>query len=209
MRCDGCGNDEATVSETLRVQGALVERHLCEACARKMGVIHQPAPTPKPAPATTESAAQPGGRGKAEAGPAAVCPSCGLTFAGFRQNGQLGCPACYTAFEAALSPLLQRAQEGGTHHVGKVPRRWATTRVERAQQAVTHAVQRAGSVVTVSTQSIEDTQRKATALKRQLAEAIVAEQYELAAQLRDELRRLGADGPPNAGGSRPPDGATA
>lgn len=208
MRCDGCGNDEATVSETLRVQGALVERHLCESCARKMGVIHQPAP--KPAPAAPEGAIQPGGRGKAEAGPAAACSSCGLTFAAFRQNGQLGCPACYAAFEAALSPLLQRAQEGGTHHVGKVPRRWATTRVEKAhQQAVTHTVQRSGSVVTVSTQSTEDEQRKAAALKRQLAEAIVAEQYELAAQLRDELRRLGADGPPNAGGSRPSGGATA
>jgi protein-arginine kinase activator protein McsA len=45
-----------------------------------------------------------------------------LAFAQFRNNGLLGCGACYAAFEGLLSPMLARAHEGGTHHVGRKPR---------------------------------------------------------------------------------------
>jgi protein arginine kinase activator len=67
------------------------------------------------------------------------------------------------AFEAALAPLLERAQEGATHHVGKAPRRAGTG--EQRQQLLTR-------------------------MRKRLAEAVESEDYELAARLRDDLRRF-------------------
>ncbi len=106
--------------------------------------------------------------GRRKAPAAATCPSCGLSWGEFREHSLLGCPDCYAAFEKQLGSLLERIHEGATHHVGKVP---ANQNLDLAQR-LTH-------------------------LRKKLAEALAAEQYERAATLRDELLGLGAgDGPP-------------
>ncbi len=92
-----------------------------------------------------------------------VCDVCGMRFSEFRQQSLLGCPHDYDAFAEAMLPLLERAQGGATQHVGKVPHR-------------------AGG-----------DQKKHTALLRLRAElknAIVAEDYEKAAMLRDQIKEL-------------------
>lgn len=103
--------------------------------------------------------------------PASVaCPSCGLTWSEFREHSLLGCPDCYSAFEKQLGSLLERIHEGATHHVGKTP----------------------------ANQNVDVAQRLAH-LRKKLAEALSAEQYERAARLRDELLSLGAgEVPPSA-----------
>ena len=93
----------------------------------------------------------------------ATCDHCGLTFSQFRENSLLGCPGCYDAFEDVLTSLLERAHEGGTHHLGKVPRRTGAGE-QRHQQMLR--------------------------MRKRLAEAIAAEDYELAARLRDDIRRF-------------------
>ena len=57
-----------------------------------------------------------------------------MTWAEFRQSGLLGCAHDYTLFEKDLTPLLQRAHEGATHHVGKVPARRGGTGVPMKRQ---------------------------------------------------------------------------
>src|SRR2546430_13615777 len=52
-----------------------------------------------------------------------TCDQCKITWAEFRQHGLFGCEKDYDIFEKDLSPLLQRAHEGATHHTGKVPAR--------------------------------------------------------------------------------------
>src|SRR4051812_50191131 len=52
-----------------------------------------------------------------------TCDQCKITWAEFRQHGLFGCEKDYDIFEKDLSPLLQRAHEGATHHTGKVPTR--------------------------------------------------------------------------------------
>ena len=52
-----------------------------------------------------------------------ACDACGITWAEFRQGGLFGCANDYGVFEKDLTPLLERAHEGATHHVGKVPTR--------------------------------------------------------------------------------------
>jgi protein arginine kinase activator len=91
------------------------------------------------------------------------CDRCGVTYAAFRESTLLGCPHCYHAFEKPLSNLLERAHEGATHHIGKVPARAGVG---------------------------EQRQEQLTRLRRRLHDAVDAEDYELAARLRDELTHL-------------------
>ena len=86
-----------------------------------------------------------------------------MKFGSFTQTGVLGCPDCYESFPRELSPLIERAQNGGTSHAGKCPRRGGA--------------------------SIDETLR-IQRLFRQLEDAVAAEQYEKAAKLRDQLREL-------------------
>lgn len=117
-----------------------------------------------------------------------ACPSCGMTFEEFRQKGVLGCAHCYAAMEAQLGPLIERAHEGATHHVGKVPRRLL-------KGETTAAAERAARLLG----TMKDHQERIRLLRKQLAEAVGAEQYERAAAIRDELRRFGELPGPTAG----------
>ncbi len=186
MKCDQCGQ-EATVHELRVVNGKKVERHLCESCARKQGIAVQPALSVpellekyiQQAASATSKPSQ-GGAAAAPAARANACPTCATTYMEFRQSGLLGCPDCYRAFEAQLGPLLERAHEGGAHHVGKVPKRMLAggTKATSARRNLEHIggpEQRTGRIAT---------------LRKQLEDAVKAEQYEQAARIRDELRKL-------------------
>lgn len=196
MKCDACDN-EATVHEVTIRNGQKVDRHLCEHCARAAGMVVQ-----SHAPATEILsqfiASQASGQPAADlAAPAVlVCPTCHLTFAQFRQAGVLGCPDCYRAFDGQLSPLLERYHEGGTHHVGKVPRR-----AVRQQPVAPGALLQADPALVAEQERL----RHAAALRRALDLAIAAEQYERAAAIRDQLRRLDDPAGPWRPAS-PPDG---
>lgn len=183
-----------------------VERHLCDTCARAEGL---PVQTHLSVPAILSQflAQQAAGTGSGEIGAPvsasdptkAHCKTCGTTYGQFRHSGLLGCPDCYTAFEVQLGPLLQRAHEGGTHHVGKSPQRVSGARsggsAPRAAARATASVKAAGAT---------DRRPKVEALQKQLSAAVAAEQYEAAAKLRDELRRLeGAGGGGTAGAATP------
>ena len=161
MLCQ-CGEREATIHEVVIRNGRKSERHLCEVCAKLAGVDVAAGATPQSRAAVVQ-------------GPA--CDTCGTTLAEFKHTGLLGCPACYKRFEAQLSPLLERAHEGATHHVGKVPRRMLAT------------LARAGSTESVLGDPSERAARLGL-LRQQLDEAVNAEQYERAAKIRDEIARL-------------------
>ncbi|TVQ59168.1 MAG: hypothetical protein EA379_11770 [Phycisphaerales bacterium] len=170
MKCDneGCEN-EATVHEVVIRNGKKVERHQCEQCARSTGMIQHVSPS---AHELLAKVILPQAKEIAEgAGQKRIsCPGCGMTIARFRQHGLLGCAECYTAFAQQLGPLIERAQEGATAHIGKSPKR-------TGGDAARH--------------------NRAAALRRQLREAVSAEEYERAARIRDELRTI-----ENANGGR-------
>ncbi len=98
------------------------------------------------------------------AGDSLECPACGMSWNNFKQGGLVGCPHDYELFSHKMLPLLKRAQEGATEHVGKVAPRKKTVESER-------------QVATLR-------------LRRDLQKAVNAENYEQAATLRDQLRRL-------------------
>lgn len=188
--------------------GQRVERHLCERCASEAGVA-------PPIGGTAESVSsllskfvsiQSGGSA-GERSTSPTCGTCGLTFAKFRSDGLMGCPDCYTAFEGPLGPLLERAHEGGVHHVGKVPVRLRGG-VLTAPQAGAPAADSADP----ERAAPAERRRRVAALRRRLAEAVNHERYEEAARLRDELRTLERDAPSTSPGSAgqgdPPEGSS-
>jgi protein arginine kinase activator len=158
MVCQHCNQAKATVHITDTMPEKR-EQHLCEDCAEKAGVII------KQTHHTTNEILQQFIKHKTglSVGDDLACPKCGLTFKEFQVKGLLGCPHDYVAFAALLTPLIQRAHEGGTHHVGKVP------------------------------PTAEATVKKQTGLlrlRRELQEAIDQENYERAARVRDQIRTL-------------------
>jgi len=93
------------------------------------------------------------------------CPSCGINYLEFRQTLNLGCPKDYEVFAPALDQLLERIH-GSNRHVGRVPRGAAQRGVREAKLEV---------------------------LRRELEQAVSAEDYERAALLRDEIKELEQD----------------
>lgn len=157
MKCDKC-NKPATIYLTEIVDGKKIQKHLCEDCATSEGITTKPN---VPISQLLEDFILQTSAGQEMA--ELSCSVCGMTFKEFRQQGLLGCPNDYDTFEKALVPLLQRAQEGASQHVGKVSGR-------------------AG-----------DELKKHSAILRlrsELRSAVTQEQYERAADLRDQIKDL-------------------
>jgi len=90
------------------------------------------------------------------------CPVCGFTQADFKKTARLGCSACYDVFSEGLESMLKNMHKG-SEHTGKAPAGYAQTRQRDAQ--------------------IKN-------LQSNLEKAVAAEEYEKAADLRDQIRRI-------------------
>ena len=157
FKCDKCGKP-ASIFLTEIENGQKIQKHLCEDCASAEGITIKPN---VPISQLLEDFIlhSSGGQQLADL----KCDVCGLTFKEFRQQGLLGCPNDYDAFEPALTPLMQRAQERASTHMGKIPKR------------------------------ADENQKKHNSilrLKAQLNEAVTREDYEQAAILRDQITEM-------------------
>jgi len=160
MVCEACKQQQATVHLTEIVNDQMTELHLCEACANQKG-----------AQVESHFGLADLLSGLADVGKSAeveeevstkTCPTCGMTYDDFRKVGRLGCSECYTTFKRSLSSLLKRIH-GSTHHLGKAP-----------------------------AQLVKPSKTKAelSELKKRLDRAISMEEFEEAAQLRDQIREV-------------------
>lgn len=162
MQCENCGKSGATIHLTQIVNNEMTTHHLCDACAVEKG-LDTGLGTGSDAPLADFLAQMGKETVGAGGGSSEACPSCGLTLPEFRRTGRLGCPHCYVHFEQHLKTLLRRLH-GGVQHVGKVylpPDSDDANRVSRTM-----------------------------GLRRSLQRAIEAEDFERAAELRDQLRAL-------------------
>lgn len=182
MKCDACNEAVATVHLTEIVNKKKKELHLCEKCAREKGVSVKAQFLPSEVVVPPGEVAKEKELGaaivRAEETAQLACPVCGLTFAEFRATGRLGCANDYVAFKKGLVPLLEKIHGHVVEHRGKVPAH-VGERLER--------------------------QKKIAALRQALNKAIQREEYEKAAELRDQIYELeegGAGG--RAVGSSPP-----
>jgi protein arginine kinase activator len=100
------------------------------------------------------------------------CSRCGLAFEQFVETGLLGCPQCYVDFQNLLQPVLRR-MHGVTRQTdapAESPPRVPEPRPEK--------------------ESIEETRTRREQIEMELHLALLEEDYEKAASLRDKLKSL-------------------
>ncbi len=162
-QCDNCHERSAAIHLTQIVNNSVTTVHLCEQCAAEKGVQTSASVAKFPLGDFLASL----GKGAAGALPAeaedGTCDYCHATLQDFRDTGRLGCPECYEAFAQHLRGLLRRLH-GSSQHVGEV-----------------YLPPEGAAVPTDSARVLVD-------LREQLRRAVDAENFELAAELRDRIR---------------------
>ena len=177
--CDVCQSRDAEVFLTQIVEGKMQKVNLCKECSKDRGVedptgfaltellagLGTSTETEKPAPVQPSSLV-----GDTISGPSMAltttsstkCPVCGFTQADFKKTGRLGCSTCYQTFSDSLGNLL-KAMHKGTAHTGKMP----SNLVRRREYA-----------------------ERLKTLQAELKKAVDEENYENAASLRDQIKKL-------------------
>ena len=169
MQCTACQKTLATIHVLELTDGEVVsDQSLCQECARAAGYVHAKPTAMKISPEMLEDLI--GGLKtnlpQEPSDPGFVCPACGLTSGQFRSRGRLGCPRCYEMFKKSLIPLLEKVHDA-TSHRGRCPGKPA---------------------------NLTDADDRLADLRSSLRDAIDAENYELAARLRDEIKNLSGSG---------------
>jgi len=166
MKCQRC-DKTATIHITEITGGVAEEVHLCETHAREY-LSQGPQPPATPASSLASNLAQQIISSTAEELSRLdqqACPICGITFFEFRSKGRLGCAHDYVCFEKQLEPLLLNIH-GETRHQGKRPK--AAPRETYYQQQLTELIR----------------------MRREMKQAVEAEDYERASELRDRIRTI-------------------
>jgi protein arginine kinase activator len=156
MRCESCGEDDASVHLTQLLNGEMKKFHLCKDCAAKHGInVDDPVSLadllfhPEPSEPASKAKSEP------------RCAQCHMRLGDFKKASRLGCPACYTSFSAELEPLLL-----GLHkrplHTGKRP---AGVRLEQDLQERTDLLSK-GLKAAIAAEHFEEAARLRDEIKR-------------------------------------------
>lgn len=161
MVCQNCGKHEATTHIKQVVNADTTQQHLCAECAQHLGY------TDVFSGFGLSLSDMFGGffgdtAQQKEAASKQRCQKCGYAFADIVREGKVGCADCYRTFYDKLKPSLQRIH-GKIKHSGKT----------------TAAAAREPSKEDILKQK-----------KEELAKAVNEQNFEHAAQLRDEIRAL-------------------
>lgn len=166
MICQECHERPAALHFTKTVNGEMTEVFLCEHCAHEKG---EHLFSGHPAFSLNNLL---GGLFNPEPHFSANssfreqethCEKCHMTFQQFLQSGKFGCAHCYKSFDSKLSSILKRLHGGNTVHQGKIPARMG------------------GNL---------HLQKEMHQLREELQKMVSNEQFEEAANIRDQVRAL-------------------
>jgi len=162
MLCQICGKNPASVHFTEIHDNQMSEIHVCERCAEEKGMQASAGQHKFEIADLLAGMVDSMTQTDEERVGHVSCARCGLLYSQFKETGRLGCSECYTAFQFQLRPLLRRIH-GDTHHRGKSPShgKAVATRSRRIQR-----------------------------LHDDLRRAVEREDFETAATVRDEIRRV-------------------
>ena len=164
IKCHCC-EKSATVHLTQIVENKVHKIDLCEECAQAKGVTNPEGFSMADFLPAFES-------GSATEGDL-ICESCGLTQKEFKKNGRFGCASCYDVFKQVLDSMLE-GMHAGKRHVGRMPDGFESSVVD----------------VPPPDSQPQVVEPDLSALEQELTEAIEAEEYERAAEIRDRIRQL-------------------
>ena len=172
MKCQKCNKREATTHLTRIVNGYKEELHLCSECAAH-SQEYEDMKADMNVGFSDFLLGLIGGNKKKQAAAISpteqntdVCPTCHMTFSDFLNTGKLGCGDCYSAFRNRLIRPIKQIH-GTYEHTGKVP------------------VRGGGNVVR---------EKKISKLDSELNAAVMIQDFETAAKLRDEIKSMTASG---------------
>jgi protein arginine kinase activator len=162
MKCQDCGKKEATVHLTQVINDDKVVLNLCKECAEKRGFRNPLEGVPFPLAEFLSSMLTQAQMKKQTKEDEVVCSACGLSFSEFAKAGRLGCGNCYVTFKDQLEDLLRKVH-GSTHHRGKFPQTKTDVMKPLWEENKLH---------------------------EELKKAIEQEDFEKAAQIRDQIKAL-------------------
>ncbi len=165
MLCDDCKKNEACVHIVQISPEGKIDKNLCESCAAKYGNLML---QPEKNVSVNDflkgifSNGQHAEETDSREVQEMVCPHCGMSYSDFLHTGKIGCSVCYQTFRHQLEPIIRRIH-GASIHSGKIPHR------SGGALELKHTLEQ---------------------LRRKLESCVANEEYEKAAQYRDEIRAL-------------------
>jgi len=169
MLCQNCNQHPATTHIKRFIGGRAEEYHLCPGCARESGLLGHDGLPDFGFQLSDLFSGFLGSSVKqqpAALAPVQRCGMCGSSLPEIAKTGRVGCAQCYEDFYAQLEPTLQRIH-GSLEHAGKRPEDGNPELRQRRER-----------------------EQNLIALREQIAQAVKSEEYEEAARLRDEIRRI-------------------
>ncbi|OIK12605.1 hypothetical protein BIV60_16075 [Bacillus sp. MUM 116] len=170
MICQECNQRPAALHFTKIVNGEKTEVHLCEKCAQEKGNMFMFNGGSSFAfnnllagLLNIDPSFQKQDKSPFHQEEILQCSHCSMTFQQFLKIGRFGCANCYETFKDQLNPVINRLHSGNLSHAGKIPKR-------------------IGGGIHLRKQIDE--------LKNELRDLISHEEFEKAAEVRDEIRTL-------------------
>ena len=105
------------------------------------------------------------------------CPKCGMSYAEFIENSVFGCPDCYDVFGPLISDTIRKIQ-GSDRHTGKKPLIYGN--YDNSFAHLGDADDDSGMEIS----------KEIDVLQKRLKEAVLLEDFDLAANLRDQISEL-------------------
>lgn len=195
MLCERCKIREANIKYTEIINGVKTEHNLCSHCAREMDFGQYTAMLDGEFPlgkllsgllGLEDDEEETDVRGRV------VCPTCQTSFDDFVENSRFGCPDCYGVFDLFINDKMKQLQ-GSESHKGKHPR--FQNSFEKEEPDREEGLYESGKDgKELSGKKEPEGKERIPYLKARLKEALLREDYEEAARLRDAVKALEADG---------------
>lgn len=164
MKCQKCGNNNANTHVKTIINGEFKEYDLCSECAKKMGYTNIFSDIEDEFSNFLGSFF---GNALPARTQASRCDFCGSTYSDIAKSGHVGCAHCYEVFENELLPSIRRIH-GNTTHCGK----------------------NSANPAKVAETPKETKKDKIKKLRAELDKAVKEQNFERAAELRDEIRGM-------------------
>lgn len=201
MLCERCKIREANIQYTEIANGVRTEHNYCAQCAKEMdfgpysAIFEGEFPLGK---LLSGLLGVPGEEAEEEKTGQIACPTCGTSYDDFVKNSRFGCADCYSVFDLLIHDKIRQLQ-GNVRHTGKHPKfqkikadPFHLTSCDQPEKGTADMTPANREEQTLNTDAAvkNETQLQIRKLEARLREAVRAEEYEIAAECRDQIRAL-------------------
>lgn len=178
MKCENCGENEANIHYTQMINGVKEEWNLCSECAQQLDFHEMNSSLPIDFSSFFGEFLEDNHSDilKEYLSKQAHCNKCGMTLEEFAEKGKFGCDNCYEVFHNQINQLLKNIY-GTDTHIGR-------------KMIVNSSQKKIEDPKVESNSKQKENISKIKKLKKELKQAIQVENYEEAAVIRDEIKRL-------------------